>query len=288
MVITHITKSRKKSRRWGDRPINRRRDVLGEYETLFQEMQDDEEYFFKYTRMNKEIYQHLLAKVTPYLLKRSRRKPLTPGHRLSMTLRYLATGNDLFSIATAYRVGESTLRKVIQETCIALIKVLVHEYLKSPTREDWIRISEGFRDIWNLPNCAGAIDGKHITIKAPANSGSLFFNYKKTFSTVLMAICDHEYKFSLVDIGSFGSCNDAGIFQESLMPEGLFNGFLNLPDEQFQIPNSNITTPIFLVGDNIFPLSTKLMKPYPGSFLNEEQKVFNYRLSRARRIVENA
>lgn len=200
----------------------------------------------------------------------------------------MATGNDLFSIATAYRVGESTLRKVIQETCIALIKVLAHEYLKSPTREDWIRISEEFRDIWNLPNCAGAIDGKHITIKAPANSGSLFFNYKKTFSTVLMAICDHEYKFSLVDIGSFGSCNDAGIFQDSLMSEGLFNGFLNLPDEQFQIPNSNITTPIFLVSDNIFPLSTKLMKPYPGSFLNEEQKVFNYRLSRARRIVENA
>ncbi|XP_043483517.1 uncharacterized protein LOC122511982 [Leptopilina heterotoma] len=103
-----------------------------------------------------------------------------------------------------------------------------------------------------------------------------------------MSICDHEYKFNLVDIGSFGGCNDAGIFEDSLISEGLFNGILNLPDEQFQIPNFSITTPIFLVGDDIFPISTKLLKPYPGSYLSDEQKVFNYRLSRARRIVENA
>lgn len=118
-----------------------------------------------------------------------------------------------------------------------------------------------------MPNCGGAIDDKHITIKVRANSGTLFFNYKKTFSTVLVAICDHEYKFNLVDIGSFGNCDDAGIFEDSSISEGLFNGILNLPDEQFQIQNSSITTPIFFVGDNIFPLSTKLSEPYPSSYL---------------------
>lgn len=85
----------------------------------------------------------------------------------------MPSSDSLFSIATSFRVGESTLRLAIQETCAALIKVLAPEYLKVPTREDWLRCSRGFKEVWNLPNCAGAVDGKHITIKAPANSGSL-------------------------------------------------------------------------------------------------------------------
>ncbi|XP_051172066.1 uncharacterized protein LOC127288573 isoform X2 [Leptopilina boulardi] len=88
LCILKLMRSENKSRRWGVRLINQRRPVLGEFETLFHEMQDDEEYFFKYTRMSVDCYKYLLEKVTPFLLKRSRRKPLTPGHRLSMTLRW--------------------------------------------------------------------------------------------------------------------------------------------------------------------------------------------------------
>lgn len=202
--------------------------------------------------------------------------------------RYLATGNDIFSIASSYRVGESTARKVIAETCIAIIKVLASEYLQVPDREKWIDISQGFSEVWNLPNCGGAIDGKHITIRAPSNSGTLFFNYKKTFSIVLMAVCDFQYKFTMVDIGAYGSSHDGGVFEESKLADGLFDGTLNFPQEEFVIPPSEIQTPIFLVGDSAFPLSSKLMKPYGGNYLDEMKNIFNYRLSRARRIVENA
>ena len=67
-----------------------------------------------------------------------------------------------------------------------------------------------------------AIDWKHIRIKAPINNGSLFYNYKGYFSMILMAICDARYVFTLVDIGSYGSNNDSGIFRESAMGKTFF------------------------------------------------------------------
>lgn len=62
---------------------------------------------------------------------------------------------------------------------MVITDVLSPIYLKLPTVEDWQETSRGFYELWNLPNCVGAIDDKHVLIRAPPNSGSLCFNYKK-------------------------------------------------------------------------------------------------------------
>jgi len=103
-----------------------------------------------------------------------------------------------------------------------------------------------------------------------------------------MAVCDFEYKFLLTDIGAYGSSSNGGIFEESQLGEGLFNDTLNMPEDLLPIPKSNIRTPCFLAGDNAFPLSMKLMKPYPGSYLDERKRIFNYCLSCGRRLIENS
>lgn len=133
----------------------------------------------------------------------------------------------------------------------------------------------GYETRWNFPNCAGAIDGKHIEIVRPANSGSEFFNYKGTYSIILFAMVDDDYNFTFVDIGANGRASDSAVFRDSKLNEGLENESIGLPKKAV------------IVGDDAFPLRLNLLKPYSRRLLNKEELVFNYRLSRARRVSEN-
>ena len=65
--------------------------------------------------------------------------------------------------------------------------------MQVPTTEaEWERISQEFSYKWNYCNCIGAMDGKHVLIRPPPNSGSYFFNYKHNFSVVLLALVDAD------------------------------------------------------------------------------------------------
>lgn len=291
IISVYYIMRKRRSFRWINReywvrPINMRRSNQGDFNHLFQEMKDDPHMFFRYTRMSVCVFNQLLKIMRPFLTKTNHRA-LIPEQRLAVTLRYLATGDQVLSIALAYRIGESTARNIIKETCDLLVKVLAPIYLQAPTTEKWLEICHGFWRDWNFPNCCGAVDGKHIQIQAPPNSGSLYYNYKKTFSVILLAACDHNYKFTIVDCGAYGSSNDSGIFERSEFGKAIQNHTLNLPKGKANLPESNIATPCYFVGDEAFQLSKHMMRPYSGRQLEIKKRIFNYRLSRARRIIEN-
>ena len=93
-----------------------------------------------------------------------------------------------------------------------VVNTLKKEVIPEPSEEQWKAITEDFWNNWNFLNYVGAVDGKHVNIEAPANSGSVYFNYKKTFSIILLALVDANYNFNLIDVSSFGRSNDGGIF----------------------------------------------------------------------------
>lgn len=160
--------------------------------------------------------------------------------------------------------------------------------MPTPDEQLWISSEQGFREKWNFPNAVAALDGKHVQIQAPPHSGSDFFCYKKMFSTVLLALVDADYKFLVIDVGAFGKNSDASIFRTSSLGKGLKDGSLHLPPPKLP-PGGNTILPHVIVGDEAFPLCTYLMRPYSRDDVHqdEEKKIFNYRLSRARNTVEN-
>ena len=78
----------------------------------------------------------------------------------------------------------------------------------------------------------GAIDGKHVVMQAPGRSGSSFFNYKKTHSIVLMAICNARYQFTVADIGDSGRQSDGSVYGDSNLVYAIENKQLKLPGEK--------------------------------------------------------
>lgn len=96
------------------------------------------------------------------------REPISVKERLAITLRFLASGDAQQSLSFQFKVGKSTVHKIVDEVCEAIWETLSPEYMRpSSSNEDWKRIAKDFLDIWNMPNCIGAIDGKHIAIRAP-------------------------------------------------------------------------------------------------------------------------
>ncbi|XP_021927033.1 putative nuclease HARBI1 [Zootermopsis nevadensis] len=182
----------------------------------------------------------------------------------------------------------SEFRKVIVvQVCKAIWKTLQKEHMPEPTVAHLEKVAEGFWNTWQFPNCVGCIDGKHIRIKRPSNSGSMYYCYKNYYSIGLLAVTDANYKFITVDVGSFGKDSDAGVFDNCPLRRALASGRIKLPEEKC-LPGSTIKAPFVFLGDEAFPLTEYLMRPFPRGQLQEggENEEFNYRLSRTRMVVE--
>lgn len=116
----------------------------------------------------------------------------------------LAQGNSIRMNAWLFRIGRSTMQKILVEVCQAILENLTLLYVPDLDKLTWQRIASEFEELWNIPKCIGALDGYHVWLQKPPHSGSMFFNYKKFFSIVLLALCDAYRRFTWFNIGHYG------------------------------------------------------------------------------------
>ncbi|XP_031329600.1 putative nuclease HARBI1 [Photinus pyralis] len=240
--------------------------------------------------MDEDTYLQLLSLVAPLIKRKDNvmREAIPAHERLTATLRFLATGRTYEDLKFSTIISPQALSYIIPETCEAIWEVLHKDFMKFPRLEqDWRNISQRFQELWNFPHCLGAIDGKHVSIIPPSGSGSYYYNYKGFNSMVLLALVDANYRILMCDFGTNGRVSDGGVLQNTKFFEKLQNNLLNIPGEE-TIRNTDRSLPYVFIGDDAFPLRVDLMKPFRQAALtSREKKIYNYRLSRARRIVEN-
>lgn len=198
-------------------------------------------------------------------------------------------GERFQSLHYCFRIGATTIGNIVIETCQVIWEKLTPLYMKAPTTEKWLDVADKFHSVWNYPNCLGAIDVKLIKIESPAHSGSAFFSYKHSHSITLQAVVDADAKFLFVDVGDYGRNNDSGTFRASHFGKLFLHKKLYIPSPRtIRGTNNSDEFPFVFVGDEAYPLSVNLMRPFPKRRLNNERRIYNYRHSRARRIVECA
>lgn len=207
---------------------------------------------------------------------------------MCFVFRHLATGSSFASMSAPFHMSKNTIAQHVYETCEKLWTVLQPLEMPKPSEDDWKQLAKRFGDLWDYPFAVGALDGKHIALVNPANSGSMYYNYKGFPSIVLMALSDADSCFTLVDCGQYGRVCDAGVYQNSVISDLLERNQLNIPNAYFKINTSDEQIPFMIVGDEAFPLNTYLMRPFAARTLNDDRRIYNYRHSRARRSVECA
>ncbi|XP_038106892.1 FERM domain-containing protein 8 isoform X3 [Culex quinquefasciatus] len=85
--------------------------------------------------------------------------------------RFLATGISYNAIHFSYRIGVSTAAEIVKETCRAIWNHLQPLHMPQPTEQSFLMVARGYWQLWDFPNCLGSIDGKHIRIQCPPQSG---------------------------------------------------------------------------------------------------------------------
>ncbi|KAJ8911470.1 hypothetical protein NQ315_015237 [Exocentrus adspersus] len=201
-------KKKNKKRRYWVHPLNTRRIRHSQFYLLRAKLRAHPDKFFDYHRMSIKTFDELLDKVRDKIKKQNTwmRFSIDAEERLTITLRFLATGKNFEKLKFDYFIGSRTVSSIVKETCQAIWDVLQPLEMKPPSsKERWL---EDFYERTNFPNVVGAVDGEHIRLISPMHSGSNYYNnYKNYFSIVLLAVVDSDYRFIAIDVGSYGREN---------------------------------------------------------------------------------
>ncbi|XP_069619986.1 uncharacterized protein [Ranitomeya imitator] len=282
-----IVDPRRRRRRMWVHPLLTKRLTKGHFHRLYTALREHPEKFYLYCRMTIRTFDILLEILRPGITYQDTRmrKAISAEERLLLTLRFLTTGLSFAGLHLEILIGRSTISGIVRSTCRHIWDRLKDLVMPEPKQADWQKIARGFQDNCDFPNCIRAVDGKHIRVRKPPNSGSQFYNYKQFFSVVLLAVVDSNYSFIIVDIGAYGRTGDSRVFNSSIMGRRLRDNQLDLQPPQ-QLPGSTgETVPFVFVGDEAFQLTRHVMRPYPQRILDHRRRIFNLRLSRARRLV---
>ena len=268
---------------------NKHRDRGWSIEAM--EMLEDHE-FTRMFRLNRQAFNDLLQKITLIMPEKDEKKAISSSGsviknkvKLAITLRWLA-GASYLDLSFGFAVSRSTIfnndRGILWPTIRAINEAVRLTY---PTDiEEIQRISEEFADKTHgiFDNIAGAIDGLVIKTRQPfidecQGNPVAFRNRKGTFGILALGVADIRGKFLSFSCNWSGSTHDSYAYADSKLYDMFENNFNNLIPEQF-----------YLIGDEAFTNTNRMLSPWAGRNLDAYKDSFNYHLSSCRQCIERA
>ncbi|XP_073821916.1 uncharacterized protein [Musca autumnalis] len=251
------------------------RDMHSLFNQIFELIkQRNNREFRKFTRLNITTFEHLLRVLRKKLLKYSQRKPIPPQCRLLITIIYLAFDTPKPLLSMAFRLGMSTLRKIISETCECIATELSAYFSTNMDNEEFYDQSDAYMEVTGLPNCVGSFDAIQ------------FVTERKTRDPiVLMGSCNIRYQLVNVDVGLIHEI----VEKENVLKKLLENNLTNLPEDmQILDASTGMMLTAYMVTPPSFPLLKHTMRPYPGKALSEDKLNFNERLKKCSSYLDNS
>ena len=136
-----------------------------------------------------------------------------------------------------------------------------------------------------VSQCFGAVDGCHIPICVLSEYYTDCYNWKGWYSMIVQGLLDANYHFMDVCIVWPGNVHDARVFAHSNLYKKITHRHL-VPNQSTTL--SGVHVPLYMIGDSEYPMQSWLMKPFAhNSGLTKGQRNFNYRICRARIVIEN-
>ncbi|XP_065292087.2 uncharacterized protein [Dermacentor albipictus] len=212
-----------------------------------------EKFFKRAFRVTPATFRYLVDAVRPLIERQNTnmREAITLDKRVAIGLYRLCSSAEDRSVAELFAVGRSTVNVAYRELCEAVIHTMEAEWIKMPTASS---MAEHIRE------------------------------FTATYSIILLALVDHKYRFRYINVGS-GCCHDAYVYHRSRLADAVKGPLFRRPLATI----SGTAVPPLILGDQAFPLTVNLIKPFSHrAQSSEEQRLFFYNLSEARRIVENA
>ena len=243
-------------------------------------------------RVSRQTFLYLLEHLRNDLEKVSLTEdPIPPECRLAICLFRLGRGDYYHTISELTGLGTATVCNITLEVSKAIVKELwdktvVKHFPK--TQQDFEDKMALMDEEWQFPYAFGAVDGCHLPIKCPpggSEAAKEYHNFKSFYSMVLMAIVDPKKRFIWGSVGFPGNSHDSTIFKSTkIYSEIVEDGII--PSIAQKESNTNVYP--MILGDGAFPFRPWLMKPFSNAKLSQSERYFNYRLSRARMVVEGA
>ena len=254
--------------------------------------QYDDKRFKQTFRISRSTFDLIMSRIR-YKLERQTlcEEPVSPELRLAICLYRMGRGDYYYSIGEMVGLARPTVTMIVNEVSHVIVSCLWQEFVSAhmpKTEEEFKNKMLDMEELWQFPFSWAAVDGCHIPMKCPPGGNSTrkeYHNFKNFYSIVLMALVDARYRFVWGSCGFPGNSHDSIILQATSLWSDINNGKV-LPD--FCQDEQGVSIPPLILGDSAFPFKTYLMKPYTNAILSKQQRYFNYRLSRARMVIEGA